>query len=217
MDPEGRRRILGVSAALSEALFEALFEALSEAEMHWRAFMDSLIERGLRGVEFVASDDHAGLRAARRAVLPGASWQRCQFHLAQNAIHHAPSLATARRVGAELRAVWNARDLHAAKAELARLVETCAESAPRLAAWLEADVPEGLAVFASPEHHRRRTRTSNPIERGVQQKIKRRTQRVRVLPNKASLLRPVTAVLVEINEERATTDRVHITMHDQDE
>ena len=205
VDPEGRRRILGVSAALSEA------------EVHWRAFLDSLITRGLRGVEFVVSDDHAGLRAARQAVLPGAKWQRCQFHLAQNAIHHAPSVAIRKRIGAELRAVWNARDLHAAEAELARLVEAHAESAPKLAAWLEANVPEGLTVLALPEHHRRRMRmrTSNPIERAVQQEIKRRTQKVRVFPNEASLLRLVTAVLVEIDEEWATTDRVCITMDDR--
>ena len=50
--------------------------ALSEAEVHWRAFLENLQARGLRGVEYVVSDDHAGLRAARRAVLGGATWQR---------------------------------------------------------------------------------------------------------------------------------------------
>lgn len=203
VEPEGRRRILGVSVALSEA------------EVHWRAFLDSLIERGMRGVEFVVSDDHAGLRAARRAVLPGATWQRCQFHLAQNAIHHAPSLAVRKQIGGELRAVWNAHDLQAAEAELRRLVDSYAEKAPKLARWLETDVPEGLAVFALPEHHRRRMRTSNPIERAVQQEIKRRTLKVRVFPNGDSLLRLVTAVLVEIDEEWATTDRVYINMEDR--
>ena len=94
--PDERRRVLGVSVALSEA------------EVHWRAFLETLQARGMRGVEYVVSDDHAGLRAARRAVLGGAKWQRCQFHLARNAIHHAPSLAIRKRIGAELRAVWNA-------------------------------------------------------------------------------------------------------------
>lgn len=202
VEPEGRRRILGVSVALSEA------------EVHWRAFLDSLIERGMRGVAFVVSDDHAGLRAARRAVLPGATWQRCQFHLAQNAIHHAPNLAIRKQIGGELRAVWNAHHLQAAQAELRRLVDSYAEKAPKLARWLETDVPEGLAVFALPEHHRRRMRTSNPIERAVQQEIKRRTSKVRVFPNADSLLRLVTAVLVEIDEEWATTDRVYINMED---
>ena len=69
-DPSvGRRRVLGVSVALSEA------------EVHWREFIESLVARGMRGVEYVVSDDHAGLRAARRAALPGAAWQRCQCHL----------------------------------------------------------------------------------------------------------------------------------------
>ena len=86
--PDARRRVLGVSIALSEA------------EVHWRAFLESLQARGMRGVEYVVSDDHAGLRAARRAVLGGATWQRCQFHLARNAIHHAPSLAIRKRIGA---------------------------------------------------------------------------------------------------------------------
>jgi putative transposase len=203
VDPEGRRRLLGVSVALSEA------------EVHWRGFLDSLIARGMRGVEFVVSDDHAGLRAARQAVLPGAKWQRCQFHLAQDAIHHAPNLAIRKRIGGELRAVWNAHDTHAAQAELGRLVEGYAETAPKLAAWLETNVPEGLTVFALSEHHRRRMRTSNPIERAVQQEIKRRTRKVRVFPNEDSLLRLVTAVLAEIDEDWATTDRVYINMDDR--
>ena len=91
--PDGRRCVLGVSCDPSEA------------EIHWRAFLDSLIDRGMRGVRFVVSDDHAGLKAARRAVLPGAVWQRCQFHLAQNAIHHAPNAAIRQRIGAELRRI----------------------------------------------------------------------------------------------------------------
>jgi transposase-like protein len=65
---DGKRRVLGVSVALSEA------------EVHWRTFLDSLIGRGLRGVKLIVSDDHAGLKAARRPTLPSVPWQRCQFH-----------------------------------------------------------------------------------------------------------------------------------------
>jgi putative transposase len=163
IDPDGQRRILGVSSDPSEA------------EVHWRAFLDSLIARGLRGVISVTSDDHAGLGAARKAVLPGALWQRCQFHLAQNAIHHAPSTAIRKRIGAEPRRVWNAPTREAAEEELKRLVACYRDKAERLAAWLESNVPEGLTVFEFPEHTRRRLRTANPIERAIQQEIKRRT------------------------------------------
>ena len=199
-----RRRILGVSCALSEA------------QVHWRAFLESLLKRGMRGVEFVVSDDHAGLRAARRAVLGGVTWQRCQFHLAQNAIHHAPSQAIRKRIGAELRVIWNAPKLSAAETALADLVKSYQTCAPKLAEWLEDNVPEGLAVFSLPEHHRRRMRTSNPMERGVQQELKRRTQKIRVFPNEDSLIRLVSAVLVEIDDKWAAQDKAYIKWKCQD-
>jgi transposase-like protein len=77
---DGRRSILGTSVSLSEA------------EVHWRSFLASLIERGLHGVRLITSDDHAGLGQARRACFPSVPWQRCQFHLIQNALHYVPKL-----------------------------------------------------------------------------------------------------------------------------
>ena len=203
--PDQRRRVLGVSCAVSEA------------EVHWRGFLESLVARGMRGVAFIVSDDHPGLGAARKAVLGGASWQRCQFHLAQNAIHHAPSLAIRKRIGKELRRVWDAADLKAAEAELERLAESYRDKAAKLALWLEDAIPEGLAVFSLPERHRKRMRTSNPMERSIQQEIKRRTVKVRVFPNEASLERLVTAILVEIDEKWATTDKPYITWKAEDD
>ena len=202
---DGKRSVLGLSVALSEA------------EIHWRAFLDSLVARGLRGVRFITSDDHAGLAAARKAVFSGAIWQRCQFHLARNAIHHAPSAASRKAIGRQLRAVWNATDRAAAEAELARIVEGYADSAPRLAAWLEQNVPEGLAVFSLPEAHWRRMRTANPIERAIQQELKRRTRKIRVFPSETALERLATAILVEIDEEWIGTGRAYLTMEDRDE
>jgi putative transposase len=196
--PDERRRVLGVSVALSEA------------EVHWRAFLESLQARGLRGVQYIVSDDHAGLRAARRAVFGGATWQRCQFHLAQNAIHHAPNLAVRKRIGAELREIWNAASLAKAETSLAELVTEYRDTAPKLAAWLEENVPEGLTFFTLPKHHRRRMRTSNPMERSVQQELKRRTVKVRVFPNEAALERLVSAVLVEIDDKWAADTKAYI-------
>ena len=202
--PDERRRVLGVSVALSEA------------EVHWRAFLESLQARGMRGVEHVVSDDHAGLRAARRAVLGGATWQRCQFHLARNAVHHAPNLAIRNRIGAELREVWTAGSLARAETALAELVADYRDTAPALAAWLEENVPEGLAVFSLPDRHRRRLRTSNPMERAIQQELKRRTSKVRVFPNEDSLERLVSAVLVEIDDKWAADTKAYIKWECQD-
>ena len=85
--------------------------------------------------------------------------------------------------------------------------------APKLADWLEANVPESLVVFCLPEPHQRRMRTANPIERALQQEIKRRTVKVRVFPNEAALLRLVTAILVETDEGWSTSDRLYINFH----
>ena len=72
VDVAGKRTVLGVSVALSEH------------EVHWRTFLQSLVARGLCGVQLVTSDAHEGLKAARLAVFGGVPWQRCQFHLPPN-------------------------------------------------------------------------------------------------------------------------------------
>jgi len=189
--PDGRRSILGVSVSLSEA------------EVHWRAFLGSLIDRGLHGVRLITSDDHAGLGQARRACFPSVPWQRCQFHLMQNAMHHVPKLPMRREVARDLRGVWDAPDRSEAERQLAVLVKKYQAIAPKLAAWLEANVPEGLTVFALPAEHRRRLRTSNPLER-LNEEIKRRTRVATLFPNEASLLRLVTAILQETSEDWET-------------
>jgi transposase-like protein len=143
-------------------------------------------------------------------VLGAATWQRCQFHLAANAIHHAPNVAIRARIGAELRTVWNASTLVRAQAALDELLVAYRETAPGLAAWLENAIPEGLAVFTLPDRHRRRLRTSNPIERSLQQELKRRTVKVRVFPNDKALLRLVSAVLVVIDETWACDSKAYI-------
>lgn len=200
-----RRHVLGLSVKLSEA------------EVHWRAFLESLQARGMCGTTFIVSDDHAGLKAARRAVLGAATWQRCQFHLAQNAVNHAPNRDTRERIGKQLRAVWNASSLQTAQAELDTLVASYREKHPNFAVWLANNIPEGLAVFSLPEAHRKRMRTSNGIERPIQQELKRRTSKVRVFPNVDSLERLSTAVLVEIDEKWETETKAYIKWEELDE
>lgn len=197
--PDGKRRVLGTSVALSEA------------EVHWRDFLDQLVARGMRGVTFIASDDHAGLKAARRAVLPSVPWQRCQFHLAQNAIHHCPTQAIRSEMGDWLRPIFNAKDRVAADQLLKDAVEHFLPVAPKLARWLEDNVPESLAVFMLPAEHRKKMRTTNGIERPIQQELKRRTRAVRVFPNTDSLLRLASAILVEIDDQWNTSTKRYIT------
>ncbi len=111
---------------------------------------------------------------------------------------------------------WNAASLTKAETALAELVADYRDTAPKLAVWLEESVPEGLAVFTLPKHHRRRMRTSNPMERSVQQELKRRTIKVRVFPNEAAFERLVSAVPVEIDDKWAADTKVYIKWECQD-
>ena len=188
VDETGKRTVLGVSVALSEH------------EVHWRQFLQSLVSRGLCGVRLVTSDAHEGLKAARLAVLGGVPWQRSQFHLQQNASAYVPRQEMKGQVAADIRAVFNAPDRAEADALLSRTVQKYAASAPKLAAWLEESLPEGLTVLAFPEPHRRLLRTTNGVER-VNREIKRRTQVASIFPNEASCLRLVSALLMETSDD----------------
>jgi putative transposase len=189
--PQGHRSLLGVSVSLSEA------------EVHWREFLRSLQERGLHGVKLIVCDDHAGLKAARQARFAGIPWQRCQFHLQQNAGHYVPRVEMRSEVAADLRAVFDAPDRIEADRRLEMAIRKYEKSAPKLATWLSNNLPDGLTVFTLPAAHRRRLRTSNLLER-LNKEIKRRTRVATLFPNEAALLRLVSAVLMEISEEWET-------------
>jgi putative transposase len=191
---DGQRTVLGVSVSLSEA------------EVHWREFLASLQQRGLHGVRLIVSDDHKGLEAARQARFPGVPWQRCQFHLAKNMLAYLPPSLSQEEASADLRAVFNAPNRVEANRLLEMMVTKYQTTAPKLASWLESNVPEGLAVFDFPAEHRRRLRTNNGLER-LNREIKRRTRVATLFPNEASLLRLATAVLMETDEEWQTEKR----------
>jgi putative transposase len=185
---DGKRTILGVSLSLNEA------------EEHWRTFLESLIARGLSGVQLITSDDHAGLKAARKVFFTGVLWQRCLFHLQQNAQSYVPRKSMQKQVAEDIRMIFSAPSREKAEEYLAETVKKYAKVAPRLADWMEVNLPEGFSFFAFPASHWKRIRTSNCLER-VSQEIKRRTRVVRVFPNESSCIRLVSAILMEIGEE----------------
>jgi transposase-like protein len=188
---DGRRTVLGVSAAVSEA------------EIHWRGFLRGLVDRGMHGVRFAVSDAHPGLKASLRAVLPGAAWQRCQCHLQRDAQAHVTKHDLKSQVAADIRAVFNAPSPEEARRLLDAAVEKYAKTQSKLAAWMEENIPEGLAVFRLPEPMRRRLRTGNMAE-NLNRQIRRRTRVAGLFPGEDSLLRLVSAVLSETSEEWET-------------
>jgi len=194
----GKRTVLAVSASLSEA------------EVHWRNFLLSLQKRGLHGLKLIISDSHPGLKLARKTVFPSVPWQRCQVHLQRNAAAYVPRMHMRGQVVTDIRDIFNAPSRAEADRLLEKAVIFYSDKASQLSKWMETNIPEGLSFYAMPRSHWRRLRTSNMIER-LNREIKRRTRVSSIFPHETSLLRLVTAVLMEVAEEWET-DKTYLKL-----
>jgi putative transposase len=190
---DGLREILAVEVAdtESEATYQQLFRALKA--------------RGLKGVELVVSDEHAGLKAAVARHFQGASWQRCQVHYARNLLG---MVGAARRkdLAEGLRGVFAAASRESALLFAEELADRWRPSHPKVSEHLEEHVEECLACLSFPASHRRRIRTTNGLER-FNQELRRRTRVVRIFPNPEACLRLVSALAIEQSEEWLTGRR----------
>lgn len=195
---EGRRTILGVSVSLSEA------------EVHWRDFLSSLKKRGLHGLKMITTDDHEGIKAALKSTFNGVPRQRCHVHLQRNASAYVPKREMREEVARDIRSIFNAPDRLEAERLLGKAVDKYSEKAAKLSAWMEENLTEGFTVFTLPYHQRRRLRTTNMVER-LNREIKRRTKVASLFPNEDSLLRLVSAILMETSEEWET-GKVYLNM-----
>lgn len=189
--PEGTREILGISCGLSEA------------EVHWRSFFESLIQRGLHGIKLIISDNHTGLKAAIRAVFPSVKWQRCLFHLAQNAAAQAPCASLRKELCQSVKDIYQGLDKADADLRLKKIIERYKNKASKFCDWLEEHFVEGLTYYDFPQEHWRKIRTTNIVER-INQEQKRRTRVARLFPSISSCERLVTTIAMRTHEEWAT-------------
>ncbi|MQW14048.1 IS256-like element ISRm5 family transposase, partial [Sinorhizobium meliloti] len=199
IDWDGRRQILSVEMAGRES------------RSAWKDFLVRLKGRGLKGVELVVSDDHAGLVAAIGEVIPEAAWQRCYVHFLRNALDHLP-----RKHGddclQELRWLYDRRDLDEAKADLAAWLGKWSVRYPRLTSWVEETIEQTLTFFRLPRQHHKHLKSTNMLER-LNEEIRRRTYVMRIFPNTESCLRLVRALAVETHENWMEANR-YINMDD---
>ena len=186
IDLEGRRNVLGLELANRES------------RSSWKDFLLGLRGRGLAGVEYLVSDDHAGLKAAIREVLPEAAWQRCYVHFLRNALDYVP-----RKVDddclQELRWFYDRRELAEVRQDLARWLTKWQGKYPKLTDWVEANIEETLTYYRLPLAHHKHMKSTNMLER-LNQELKRRTHVVRIFPNAESCLRLIRALAVETHE-----------------
>lgn len=186
INKDGRRCILGVELAARES------------RNSWTEFLVGLRERGLHGVEFVVSDDHAGLKAAIREVLTDSAWQRCYVHFLRNALDYMPRRGDHDCLQ-ELRWIFSRRDIGEARRDLAAWIGKWESKYPKLCDWVEQNIDETLTYYRLPAEHHKHMKSTNMLER-LNEEIKRRTHIVRIFPNEASCLRLVRALAVETHE-----------------
>jgi len=186
VDWEGRRQVLGVETANRES------------RSSWREFMAGLRARGLHGVEYVVSDDHAGLKAAIREILPEAAWQRCYVHFLRNALDYLPRKHDDDCL-MELRWFYDRRDIEEVRRDIAQWITKWQGKYPKLVTWVEDNVEETLTYYRLPRAHHKHMKSTNMLER-LNQELKRRTLVVRIFPNTASCLRLSRALAIETHE-----------------
>ena len=200
---------IGISAAGCREVL-GCWVAESESEASWGEVFAELKQRGLSGVRYVVSDDHAGMVKAIGRHFQGAVWQRCQVHFVRNAL----SLCGVQQRPLVLRlmkTITESATREAAKAALAAAIVEFEKKAPKVARLLEEHGEEILGVYALPEAHRKRMRTTNMLER-QNQELKRRTRVIRVFPHEQSCLRLVAALLMETNQE--WMGRIYLSMEE---
>jgi putative transposase len=183
---EGHRQVLGVELANRES------------QSSWREFLTALRQRGLSGVEFVVSDDHAGLKRAIAEILPQAAWQRCYVHFLRNALDYLPRKADEECMQ-ELRWLYHRRSLAEAQRDLAAWLARWQGKYPKLTDWVEENIGSTLSFYRLPRQHYKHLKSSNMLER-LNEELRRRTYVVRIFPNAASCLRLVRALCAETHE-----------------
>ena len=202
---QGRREILGM--ALGDA----------ETTDFWTSFLRSLRERGLKvpspedptGVVLVTSDAHAGIRAAVRAILPGAAWQRCRVHFARNITSRLGS-ARSKPVNALVSTIFAQTSREAVMAQYKHVVDSLREAFPEIAQMLKDAEPDLTAFAAFPREHWTKIWSNNPIER-LNREIKRRADVVQVFPDSESVTRLIGSVLLEQHEEWQYGERRYLS------
>jgi putative transposase len=187
VNQDGERALLGFDVGAGED------------EAFWLAFLRSLVQRGLTGVQLVISDAHEGLKAAVCAVFAQTSWQRCRVHFMRNILAYIPKADKA-MVAAAVRTVFAQPGRDAAGQQLRYVAETLAPHWPKAAQILLDAEEDVLAFMAFPQPHWTRIYSTNTLER-LNKEVKRRTNVVEIFPDVPSVIRLVGALLVEADDE----------------
>jgi len=179
-----------------------LLVANSESEASWSEIFKRLKQRGLNGLEFLVSDDHAGLVKAVNQEFQGVIWQRCQTHFMRNILGHSPRHLK-RDIANDVKLIFTAENKAVAMLLARDTIARYQEKASKAMDCLENGLEDGIAVLLLPQRYRQRLRTSNLAER-MNEEIRRRERVIRIFPNDDAAMRLIGALLAEKYEEWQT-------------
>ena len=181
---------------------------VSESEASWTTLLAELVARGLSGVRLLIRDEHAGLIAAARKILPEVRQQRCTVHLSRNVFSNVPKRHQ-KRIAREVVSVLHADTIDEAKKNLRGFRTQFVKQFPEAVACLERGFADATTYFAFPEEHWIRIRSTNGLER-LHGEIKRRTRAIGAFPDRESALRLITAVALQTTS--IWRDRTYLDM-----
>jgi putative transposase len=196
VDEEGFREVLAVEVAGSEK------------GVAYASLLRGLVDRGLRGVRLVVSDDHEGIKAAVAGELPGVHWQRCVVHFERNVLSSVPAGAMS-EVAEDLKAIFKVRRQRTAQALAKEFIELYGRRFPKAVSVFETGIGDALTYLNYPGSHHAKLRTTNMLER-LFEEVKRRTRVVGVFPNETSATTLATEIALRSSEQWAL--RRYLTM-----
>jgi transposase-like protein len=189
VNEQGYREVLAVEAAGGER---------KEA---YGNLLKGLLERGLRGVRLVTSDDHESIKQAVMVELAGVSWQRCVVHFQRNVLAAVPASAM-KEVAADLKEVFQVHRQESARRLAAEFVERYEKKFNKAVEVFRRGIEEALVYMRFPTSHHLLIRSTNGLER-LFREVKRRTRVVGVFPNETSAVNLSTTVMLRVTEDWA--------------
>lgn len=194
IDADGRKHLLHIGVGDKES------------EASWAEFLRHMVKRGLRAPTSVTSDGAPGLIKAIESVFSSSIRIRCWFHRMANLRSKIPEEA-APDFMAEVRAIRDAPNLEAARAQVHRVRTRFAREFPSAVACLEDDLDALLAIHRLPVRHRLACRTTNLIERSFVEE-RRRSKVIPRFSDERSAMKLVFATLFRCAER---WNRVSVT------
>jgi putative transposase len=176
-------------------------QAQGESANSWEAFLNDLYRRGFEGknLKLITIDGSKGLRAALRLVYPLVPVQRCWAHKGRNVSNYLPKKHRKECTG-ELVTIYDAKNRHEAINAFKVWKKKWHRISERVVACVENDLEELLSVYSFPEPQRKKTRTTNIIERSFRE-VRRRTRVFSCFSNKDSCDRIIYAIFMHMNNK----------------